>query len=328
MRRATILRPALLTASLLLIPFGLSASVDSDLLSLLPPGAQTVASIDIARAQASTFGQFVMARMNQDDQHLDQFTEQTGFDPRRDLEHLVFASFGPSNSARGSFVVLARGIYDSDRINAAARSKGSVVRPYHGYSIITNNAAQKGATGLVFPQPDIAIFGDLGTVRAVLDNSNVRAPLDARLQDLIDHIGPQNDAWFATIASGDSFTRHFALPGTPPSAGQAGRAQAQALQSIRESSGGVHFGDTVNVSFDALTRSPQDAASLADVVRFGASFVQMQRSSDPKATLFAAALDKMDLETSGDSVHIAFSLPEKDVEQLAALNHPHSAPHH
>ncbi len=318
----------LLPACLLLVPFGLFASVDSDLLGMVPPGARTVASIDVSRAQNSTFGQFLMARMNQDDQHLDELTRGTGFDPRRDLEQLILATFGPPNSGQGRFAVLARGVFDTDRISATARSKGSIVRPYRAWTIITNNAGHQGATGLVFPEADIAIFGDLETVRAVLDNSNARLPLNAQLQELIDAVSAKNDAWFASIVGGDSFPQHFGFPAPRASAGQAGHAQAQAIQSIRESSGGVHFGDTVDLSFDAVTRSPQDATSLADVVRFGASFIQMQRSKDPKATLFAAALDKMDLVTSGDSVHVSLSLPEKDVEQLAQLDHTHQAFQH
>jgi hypothetical protein len=170
----------------------------------------------------------------------------------------------------------------------------------------------------VFPQADVAIFGDLATVEAILDNSTAPAPFDPQLQQLINTVGAKNDAWFASIIPGDSFTRHFAVPNQPPT----GQAQAQAVQSIRQSCGGIHFGDSVDVSLNAVTRSPRDATSLADVVRFGASFIQMQRTKDQRASVMADALDKMTLTADGSNMHLALSLPEKDMEQLAQLG-PH-----
>ena len=96
----------------------------------------------------------------------------------------------------------------------------------------------------------------------------------------------------------------------------------QALQSILESSGGIKFGATVDLTFDALTRSPQDATSLADVVRFLASMMQMQRQKDPRAAILANAFDNMNLTATADRLHLSMSIPEQSIEQLAELGPP------
>ena len=119
MRRVT-----LLSTLLLLVPAGLFASVDSDLLALVPPNAKTVAAIDVTRAQSSPFGQYLLANPNGNDTHLDEFAAKTGFDPRHDLTGLMFLSFDPETTRSGHFTVLARGIFDVDKITAFAAALG------------------------------------------------------------------------------------------------------------------------------------------------------------------------------------------------------------
>ena len=94
------------------------------------------------------------------------------------------------------------------------------------------------------------------------------------------------------------------------------------LQSILQSSGSIRLGDTVKLSFEAVTRSDKDAQSLSDVVRFLSSMVQMQRENQPQAALLASALDTMSVNTEGNTMHLSLAVPEKVLEQLVE-----SAPH-
>jgi hypothetical protein len=55
---------------------------------------------------------------------------------------------------------------------------------------------------------------------------------------------------------------------------------------------------------------------LCDVVRFFASMLQMQRTNEGPAALLAPSLDQMQLTSSGDSMHLVLSVPEKVVEQI------------
>lgn len=175
-----------------------------------------------------------------------------------------------------------------------------------------HKGAKQETTAFAFLNTDIAIIGDLASVTQVIANRATPSSLDPALQALITQASSKNDAWFATILAGPYLTRHL-----DDATNYQLKPQAQALQSVREAGGGAQFSDPLQLSFDAVTRSPQDAVSLADVVRFMASFVQMQRDKDPHAGILATALDNMVLNTSGDNFHASLAIPEKSLEQLA-----------
>jgi hypothetical protein len=158
-------------------------------------------------------------------------------------------------------------------------------------------------------------MGDLASVQQIIGNMSNPATLDVDLTNRIDTTGAANDAWFVSTTGAGMLGKEF----TAQTGGQYG-SQMQALQSIRAASGGVKFGSQIAVSFDALTRSPQDATSLADVFRFVSSMIQMQRQQNPRAGLMAAALDNMQLTTNSDGVHLGFTMSEQNLEQMADMS--------
>lgn len=294
------------------------ASVDSGLLALVPPNAKIVTFVDADQARNSQFGQYLLKRTQSGDQNFEQFTQQTGFDPRRDLQAFMFESSGPaSDGSHGHWALLARGTFDPDRIQTMAKGKGATVQTYQGVNILVNQTGQQ--TAFAFPDLGLAVMGDLATVQQVLANRANPMPLDPTLNREIQKISADNDAWFASTLGG-SFLNNQIKGETKQAPAQA----MQALQSILESSGGIRFGSTVDLTFDALTRSPQDATSVADVVRFVASMIQMQRQKDPRAAILANAFDNMNLTATADRLHLSMSIPEQSMEQLADLGPPNA----
>ena len=291
----------------------LFASMDSGLLSMVPPDATVVSSIDVMQARSSEFGQYLLNKTQSDNHDFADFVQQTGFDPRRDLRSLVFENSGPANGgAQSRFAILARGNFDSGRIMDVAKAKGAAVQTYGGVDLLLPHGDRQ-ATAVAFPDPGVAIMADLVTIHRILANRAVPSTLDPALQQKIDQVS-NNDAWFVSLTGGSFLNRHIAGEKNGPP------AQAmQALQSVLASSGGVRFGNTVDLTIDATARSPQDATSLADVVRFFGSMLQMQREKDPRAAILATALDNMNLATQGNALHLAISIPEKSMEQLAEL---------
>jgi hypothetical protein len=162
-----------------------------------------------------------------------------------------------------------------------------------------------------FLESGIALLGDLATVQGIIANRAKPTTLDPSVQQLIFKAG-ENDAWFVSLMPGSYLAKHVTEQTKTPE-------QAEALQSILQSSGGIRFGEIVQLSFEAIARSAKDATSLADVVRFLGSMIQMQRQQDQRAGILASAVDRMTLETQGDEVHLSLSMPEKNLEQLADL---------
>lgn len=304
-----------LSALLAAVSISAFASVDTGLLALVPAGTQIIGAVDVTQARNSDFGQFLLSKAQNEDIHFQEMINQTGFDPRRDLESIVFATGVPSTTGQPSaFAILARGNFDPGRIKTLATAKKGVsVVNYGGVDMIVHAAKEsREQTGqqsaLGFLDVGVAVMADVATLKQIIDGRTSPTSLDAALQSKINTIGSANDAWFVSLVGGSFIADH---------AGPQGASQAKALQGVVQSSGGVKLGSSIATTFDAVTRSPQDATSLSDVIRFMASMVQMQRQNDPRAGILASAIDGMTLEASGAAVHVAISLPEKSLEQLA-----------
>jgi hypothetical protein len=252
---------------------------------------------------------------------------ETGFDPRRDLQDVLFASNGPaadgSSGTTPSFAILARGAFDQNKIKASAVSKGSAkIVTYGGVDMIVH--APSGASerhAIAFLESGVAVMADLNTLKQMIDSRAAPSILDPDLKSKIQNVGSVNDAWYVSLVGGAAFLGQHA-EGT-----EQDTTHAKALQGVVQSSGGVKFGATIEVTLDATTRSDRDAQALSDVIRFGAGMVQMQRQNDSKAGILANALDNMTLQNTGTAVHLAVSMPEKSLEQLADAAGPHGAAH-
>lgn len=291
------------------------ASADSGLLALVPADAKVVSSIDVMQARNSEFGQYLLNRSQDGNRDFAEFVQQTGFDPRRDLQSLVFeSSSAGTQGTQSRFAILARGTFDADRIRATAKAKGAKVTTYQGIELLFPHGDRQ-ETAVAFPDAGIAIVADVATMHRILENRAIPSRLDPVLQQQIDQVGVNNDAWFVSLTGASFLKSHVAGDDNGPP-----EQAARALQSIVSSSGGVRFGNTVDLTIDAVARSPQDATSLEDVVRLLASMAQMQRQKDPRAAILAGALDNMKLAADDNRFHLAISIPEKSMEQLAELD--------
>lgn len=287
------------------------AAVDPALLALIPGGVKLVSGVQLDQARNSEFGRYMLNRIDAEDESFQQFTEQTGFDPRRDLDEFVFATTGQSaDHNEPIFVIAARGTFDRTLMEQKAKAKGAALQSYQGVDLITHNEKDHRSIGVAFLDGGIAVMSDPATLRQIVANRTTPTALDPVLEDQVLKVSANNDAWFASSMSGSFLTRHLEHEADRPI------HNSQALQSILQSSGGVHFGDVVEFSFDAITRSPQDAVSLADLFRLGGSMVQMQRQADPRAGIIASAIDKMTISNDGPNLHATFGLTEKNLEQL------------
>lgn len=305
MRRISVVGCLFLAASALAF-----AAADQELLALVPPGARVVTSVDVSQAKNSQFGQYLLSRMNAQDRSFEELIQQTGFDPRRDLQDFVFASAGPPNSgADSNFVVLVRGTFDQNHIRAMAKTKGASIENYRGVDLFIDKSDHR-PTAFAFVDTSIAVMGDRATVQQILANRAHPTPLDPGLQQLVSTAAADNDAWFASVMPGSYLADQIKGQTQQPGA-------EQAIDSIVQSSGGIQFGDVVRLSVDAIARSSKDAQSLADVIRFLGSLAQMSRQKGANAEILAAAVDQMKLQVDGDAVHASISIPEKSLEQLA-----------
>lgn len=315
MRRFAVL--AFLLAAPSLVAF---AAVDPGLLALVPGSSKFIGGLDVDRARSSQLWQYAAGKGHADDKQFADFVQQTGFDPRRDLQQIVVAGSANAGQSDAKFAVLARGNFDQPRLIASAKQKGFMAQNFQGVELLVDKSQPKGGNAFAFLGDGIGVMGDQQTVKQIIANRASASTLDAAIQARATKTAADNDLWFVSVVLGSEVALHLnpvPINGAQTNSSEKqGWPQAQALQAVQQATGGVQFGDMVRFTLDAVTRSPKDAMSLADVVRFFASMVQMQRQKDLRAEIAAAAFDNMELATNGDAVHMSVAFPEKGLEKL------------
>jgi hypothetical protein len=290
------------------------AEIDHGLLNLAPQGTKVLAGFQIEQGKTSPLGQYLLQRAASQESEFQKLLDATGFDPRRDLQEVLVASPGPQAEQNHSAVVLARGAFDVEHIKQAVLAKGGHVENYQGVDVLSGKESDRG--GIAFLDSTLAVGGNRDLVKMVIANRKTPATLDEQLLQKANTLSTDHEAWFASLVPGTALPRRQNSARHP-------QINTGAIESILQSSGGVRLAtDSVQVAFDAVTRSEKDAQALCDVVRFFAGMVQMQRTNPGPIALLAPVLDQMQLTSTGESMHVSLSVPENVVEQILSQGAP------
>jgi hypothetical protein len=296
------------------------AAVDNGLLALVPENSQVIVGINVVTSRNSDLGQYLSTRFNTGEaKGLEQLSAETGFDPRRDLDSIVFAGSPPAAGTKhdmSSGLVLARGTFDQNKIRSAALAKGAVVQTFSGVDFYLQSTGNE-KKAFAFLENDVFATGSIADLRQAVAHRLTPASLNPSLRELISQAATENDIWFVSTVPASRFASHL-QPEMDQSVGG-----SQTLQAVTAASGGIRFGSSVQITVDAVARSDKDASALADVVRFGASLLQMKGQSDHHTTLLASALNQMLVSATGPNVHLSLSIPETTLEQLAETTPQH-----
>jgi hypothetical protein len=313
----TIVRNVLLAC--LVISVSASAAVDPVLLNLMMPDATVVSGMQVEASRTSPFGRYVLSQMQSDEEGLRKFIQDTGFDPRRDLSEIVVAT-GPKGDTT-DVLVAGRGVFNPAKILSAAQTAGARTVNYKGVEMLTHDQHNNGA--LAFVDASIAVMGSVERVKAAIDRRQAQTPsLPAEVLARVQQLSADHDAWFMTTGPLANF---FAGKIADPNLN--GVMQGNLLQAVLQASGGIKFGqEEVRISGEALTRSEKDATALADVVRFIAGLVQLNRDGDENVKKVATLLETMKLTTEASTMRITFSVPETMMERLFMGTQPERAP--
>lgn len=295
----------------------LGMAADRELLRLAPAGTRLLAGIQVDQAKVTPFGRFLLSRMKADDTDFQSFVTTTGFDPNRDVDEVLIASTA-AGAGRKNGVVLVRGHFNTSSILATAKEKGATVEDYQGVALLSPPKSKTPPSGAVaFLSGTVAVCGDMDNVKAVIARRAGTTRLDATIERKAEELSAAHHAWMVSIIPVAE------MAGRVPDANFSGALKGNAFQAIEQVSGGVDFADSVKVSAEAVTRSDKDATALADVIRFLASFAQMNQQG-AQAPGLAAALESLDLKTEGNVAKLSFRVPQDQIEQLMQ-SHQHPA---
>jgi len=301
----TAMRTAAVTLALVALAALSGFAADPGLLNLVMPDARLVAGINVDQSKNSPLGQYLLSRMEADDEDFQKFVAMTGFDPRRDLREVLVATRG--GSVHGGLAA-GRGVFDPPRILGLARSHGAQTTTYQGVDVI---CSPKGSSGcLAFLNGSLAVAGNSEDIHGAIDRWRGRgARLDAALAAKVQTVSSLQDVWLVSIGSPAQ------LAGRVPDPNIGGAMKGDVMQAIEEMSGGVKFGTSVRISGEAVTRSERDATALTDVIRFLAGLIQLSQPPEA-AAITGEILNTMQLTAQGNTVKVSVSIPEEQFEKL------------
>jgi hypothetical protein len=236
------------------------------------------------------------------------FIAETGFDPRRDLSEILVVTNGKTD--QNHILVLGKGVFNPAKIMTMAQTQGAGVTNYNGVDLLAHPGKEN--TALAFLDASTALMGGADAVKAAIDRRKQGAPLPSDVLARVRQLSTDNDAWFMTTGPlSDFFAGKIADPNL------SGAMQGNLLQAVLQASGGIKFGqDAIRISGEALTRSEKDATALADVVRFIAGLVQLNKDGNEQAQKIASLLDTMQLTTQASTMKLSLTIPEDLMEKL------------
>jgi hypothetical protein len=316
-------RIAILAFASLLLTTLATGATDAKLVNMLDPSTRVVAGLNATAIKADPFGKYLLSRAANAD--LSKFVASTGFDPRTNLQDMLFGSVGGANDKQGGMLV--KGTFAPAQALAFAMKKGGTPGTYHDVKVAEFAAFQDkhghshGPRWLAFLSPARAAFGSPEFVQHAIDRYVNGTAADAGLASRIAAASGQFDAWYVSTVPGPEAA--LRLPQQSPN--ELVGLAATALQSVQSDSAGVKFGAAgASVKGQAVTASNQEALSLADRLRYMGSVAQTQATQKNKPTA-ASVIQKLSISTSGPDVNWTLQVPESQLEALAKA---HAQAHH
>jgi hypothetical protein len=139
---------------------------------------------------------------------------------------------------------------------------------------------------------------------AALARRSAPSALDPALIAKASALSATEDAWVVS-------TMNPGAVGVPAGKGPGG-FDLTALKAIQQSSAGVKFGTSVNVSAEVVADTAQNANTLADLVRLVVQMTQL----NPNSAEIAQVTQNLSIKTAGTSIQLTLAIPENLIEQM------------
>jgi hypothetical protein len=299
-----------LIASYMGLPVSLlSSAAGPDELQYVPQNAAVVAYANVRDVMHSEFRQrFRQLEPPSADRH--EFQEETGLDIERDVDSIV-AAFVPaaqpaSEHPERSAVVLARGRFESTRLEALALEHGGTAQDYQGKRLLIHDGNEPGAAmAVAFVESDLVAVGSLEAVKQAIDAgaSNRNVMSNNELMRLVADMDNSN-AW--AVGRFDELAREARLPS---------EVQAQ-LPTVTWFSAAGHINGGLSGVLKAEARDEAAAQNLRDIVRGFLAMARLQSGSRPG---IQQMVDSLQLSGDGTTVALSFTVPSEFLDALEAM---------
>ena len=294
-----------LVASYVGLPnLGLIGSDGPAELAYVPPDATVVAFADVREVMDSQLRQKLLKISPDADQGADAFQAETGINIQTDVDRIVASVSGapdPSNPANMRPLLVARGRFDTARIEAALRAKGATVEEYNKQRLIT----LQNELGLSFVEPDLAVVGVPASVRRAIDTkaSGTNVTSNADVMRLVRDFENGN-AW--VVAHIEAVTSGNVIPAEIK----------QQLPPVTWLALSSRIDDGVRAVVRAEARDEAAANNLRDVIRGLVALARLQAGQHAE---IAELVNSLELGGQGTTVTLGITIPPAVIDMLGAM---------
>ena len=279
-------------------------------LAYVPVDATVVAFANVREVMDSSVRQKLIQQVAPGN-GADQFEAETGINIQTDVDRLVASISGtpdPSNPAASRPLLVARGRFDTARIEAAIRAKGGDVEQYNKQRLITF----QNELGLSFVEPDLAVVGSPASVKRAIDTkaSGKNVTENTVLMGMVKDFDGGN-AW--AIAHVEAVAAGNVIP----------QEIRQQLPPVTWVAVNGRIDDGIRAMVRAEARDEASAANLRDVVRGFVALARMQTSQHPQ---LAGLVDTLELGGQGTTVTLGFTVPPAVIDLLGKMKEQSTAP--
>ena len=162
-----------------------SPFIDPALEMLIPADAVFIIGANVEAIKTTPVYQKLLSQV--DLPQLNQFTEQTGLDPRKDLQQLISVSNGKSG------LLMARGNFNERDLGPRLEAKGAKKTGYKGFDLYGDDHRS-----VMFVNASTAVAGQTAELREMIDQRNTPARgLSPALRDQIQALPATDQIWAA-----------------------------------------------------------------------------------------------------------------------------------
>jgi hypothetical protein len=220
--------------------------IDPILESLIPADAVFIVGGNIDEVRETSVYQNLLSRVPLT--QLDEFTRQTGVDPRKDLSQVLSCSNGKSG------VLMARGKFKVTDLEARLQSRGATRSSYRNHDLFGSERLS-----FLFLNGSTAIVGPASDLHSILDRGS-GAGLPPTLRDLVRTI-PANDQVWAALTGGLG-NLNLAVPQDSNLANI-----MSALKSIDTATIGMDLRSGIGLTAEVASKSERDAKFIHDMLK-------------------------------------------------------------
>lgn len=218
--------------------------VDNVLLRMVPPGATSLVGARMDQIKQTEIYKKMLA--GQDLVQLDEFVNETGFDPRRDVREILFVTGSPAAVmlARGNFHLSPATVKDMKKLRRGQ------------YDIW-----MRGGSGFCILDSTLAAAGDISSLEAAIDEWTSGTHTAAKtLLARVTAVNPQSQLWGISTGAGSFLAEH-------PPAANSGLDLSAIFRNLHDYWFEADFNAGMRAEVHGITATEKDAVNLRDIVR-------------------------------------------------------------